>query len=229
MGYLINDNLIWIVNPKCASNSIENALLNSNLKLKKYFTPGKETLHAHIPLYDCLEQFGNNESICITRHWFERWLSALHYIWDVIEIYAEYTPIHKWEEVNNEIIYNIFDNEFLNKLHSFNDDSFLECFKKLLKNDTKNIIDIHNQNVGIVGTLISEKYYKSNQKCTYEFDIKNIDKFASFIENKFGEKLIIEKKNQSTKRPNKIIINDELKQFVWDKFEKRFEKRNELI
>ena len=36
MSYLINDNLIWIMTPKCASFSIERALLRSNLKLKKY-------------------------------------------------------------------------------------------------------------------------------------------------------------------------------------------------
>ena len=47
-----------------------------------------------------------------------------------------------------------------------------------------------------------------------------------FIENRFGEKLIIENKNVSTKRPNKIIVNEEFKYFVWERFEKVFEKRN---
>ena len=80
-----------------------------------------------------------------------------------------------------------------------------------------------------MATLISEKYFKNNQKCTYEFDIKDIAKFVSFIEEKFGEKLLIETFNSSPKRKNKIIVNNELKQFVWDSFEKRFEKRNQLI
>ena len=35
MGYLINDNLIWVITPKCASYSIEKALQKSNLKLKQ--------------------------------------------------------------------------------------------------------------------------------------------------------------------------------------------------
>jgi hypothetical protein len=78
-------------------------------------------------------------------------------------------------------------------------------------------------------TFISQKFWKSNQKCTYEFDIKEIDKFAEFIENRFGEKLIMENINKSTKRTNKMIIDNELKSFVWDNFEKRFEKRNQLI
>ena len=43
------------------------------------------------------------------------------------------------------------------------------------------------------------------------------------------QRLIIEKIHASTKRPNKIVINDELKSFVWEKFEKIFEKRNQLI
>jgi hypothetical protein len=81
----------------------------------------------------------------------------------------------------------------------------------------------------IATTLISEKYWKSNRNCTYEFDLKDLDKFVNFIENRFSEKLVINKINKSTKRPNKIVINDELKAFVWDNFEKRFEKRNELI
>ena len=76
---------------------------------------------------------------------------------------------------------------------------------------------------------MSERFWKSNQKCTYEFDIKEVDKFTNFIENRFGEKLIIENNNVSTKRPNKIILNEELKSFVWEKFEKPFEKRNQLI
>ena len=228
MGYLINDNLIWIVTPKCASFSIENSLLNSNLKLKKYFSPGKETLHIHTPLNDCLDYFGNKESICITRDWFDKWLSALNYIWYNIEIRMQYTPFCKWEDVDNAVIYKIFNDEFVNELHLFNYDSFLKCFKKLLKSDTTEM-NIPMENVGIMGTLISESYWKSNQKCTYEFDIKQLDEVVSFIEDRFGEKLIIEKKNVSRKRPNKIVINDELKQFVWEKFEKRFEKRNELI
>ena len=78
-------------------------------------------------------------------------------------------------------------------------------------------------------TLISQKHILSNKKCTYEFDIKELDKFVDFIEKKFGEKLILQQSNQSTKRKNKIIINDEFKQWVWDNFEKRFEKRNTLI
>jgi hypothetical protein len=49
------------------------------------------------------------------------------------------------------------------------------------------------------------------------------------MEQRFGEKLTVSTINNSSKRPNKIVINDELKSFVWEKFEKIFEKRNQLI
>ena len=47
-----------------------------------------------------------------------------------------------------------------------------------------------------MATIVPERFWKSNQKCTYEFNIKEVDKFTNFIENRFGEKLIIEKKNE---------------------------------
>jgi hypothetical protein len=229
MGYLINDNLIWIMNPKCASNSIESALLNSNLKLRRFNEHFKKDRHIHASLNQCLNVFGKKESVCINRNWFEKWLSALNFIWDNIEAHKEFTPICKWKDINNEVIYNIFDNEFINILYSLEEDSTKKCFLKLLKSDTTYNIDVHERIFGIVGTLIPDTYWKSNQKCTHEFDIRELDKFVKFIEDKFGEKLIIEKKNTSTKRLNNIIVNDELKSFVWEKFEKRFEKRNQLI
>jgi hypothetical protein len=226
MAYLINDNLIWISTPKCASFSIEAALLNSNLKLKKYSEHFSRGLHIHPPLNSCLDQFGIKESVCITRDWFARWLSSLNFIWDMIELSTEYTPICKWEDLNNEVIYNIFNEEFVNKLHSENDDNYLECYLKLLKNNTELV---PKEIYGTIATIVSERFWKSNQKCTYEFDIKELDKFTKFIENRFGEKLQLDIINSSTKRPNKIIVNEELKSFVWEKFEKRFEKRNQLI
>jgi hypothetical protein len=229
MGYLINDDLIWVITPKCASNSIETALLNSNLNLKKYNKYYEQHMHMHIPLNDCFNMFGKKESVCITRDWFEKWLSSLNFIWDMIELHTEYEPLCKWEDVDNETIYSVFNNEFVNKLYSLNDVSNNECFLKLLKVNDKNIVDVPKETNGIVVTLISENYWKSDQKCTYEFDIKELGKFVNFIERRFGEKLVIERENTSTKRPNKIIVNDELKNFVWEKFEKKFKKRNELI
>ena len=231
MGYLINDNLIWVMTPKSASYSIESALFNSNLKLKKYNEFFNKNKHIHKSLNDCLEYFGNKESVCITRNWFDRWMSSLNFIWDIIEYGTPFEPICKWENLDNNTIYKMFDIEFINTLHSESENDYEKAFLSFLKNKEEDIFKLKNADevLTIVGTLISEKFWKSNKKCTYEFDITELDKFVDFIENRFGERLVLEQINKSTKRLNKIIINDELKSFVWEKFEKPFEKRNHLI
>jgi len=228
MSHLINNELIWVSIPKCASYSIELALLNSNLKIKKFIT-STDIGHHHIPLNQCISKFGNKETICITRDWFSKWLSSLNFIWDVIEFRTEFTSKCKWEEMDNDFIYNIFNTDFLNHLHYTTENGYKKCFSMLLKNNEEDLLNVPYNITSTIGTLISEKYYKSNQKCTYEFDIKEIDKFVNFIENRFGEKLQIENVNVSTKRLNKIIINDELKNFIWNNFEKRYEKINKII
>ena len=108
MSHLINNELIWISNPRCASNSIETALRNSKLKLETY-DPNDMLSHYHVPLNHCLETWGKKESICITRDWLSKWLSSLNYIWDTIEFYSNHTPICKWEDIDNEFIYKTFN------------------------------------------------------------------------------------------------------------------------
>ena len=226
MSHLINNELIWISTPKCASFSIETALRKSKLKLEMYDL-NDMSKHYHPPLNECLLIWGNKETICINRDWVDRWLSALNFIWDKIEFESEYTPIRKWKDIDNKFLYKSFDTDFLNDLHLVDSDygGLQRCFLKLVKEGYDPLKNVPH----IMITLVSQKFFKSNKKCTYEFDIKEIDKFVDFIENRFGERLIIKNTNQSTKRPNKIIINDELKSFIWENFEKRFEKRNELI
>lgn len=226
MSHLINNNLIWISIPKCASYSIEQAIRNSKLNLE-IFEPNNKTLHFHIPVNQCLERWGDKETVCINRDWFSRWLSALNFVWDNIELESEYTPICKWEDIDNNYIYKTFDTDFLNKLHWISNDytGWKSCWFKLVKENSDSTLHIR----GAVDTLLSQKFFKSNKKCTYEFDISEIDKFVDFIENRFGERLIIDHTNKTSKRKNKMVINDELKQWVWDNFEKRFDKRNVLI
>jgi hypothetical protein len=230
MGYLINDNLIWVITPRCASNSVETALINSNLKSKKYNNIFNQERHIHVSLDKCLDYFGKKETVCITRDWFERWMSALNFIWDKIEYQTPFEPICKWEDLNNDIIYNLFDSNFISDLHYITEDGFKKCFFKFLKTEKEKVLKITPDStiVGIPCTLVSEKFWKSNKKCTYEFDITELNKFVDFIENKFGERLLIEKLHTSTKRESKITVNDELKSFVWNNFEKIFEKRKQL-
>ena len=66
-------------------------------------------------------------------------------------------------------------------------------------------------------------------KCTYEFDITEFDKFNDFMFYKFGTKINIDKINESKNEKSKIIVDDKLKEWVWDKFEKRFKKQSQLI
>jgi hypothetical protein len=233
MSHLINNELIWVSIPKCASFSVEEALRKSKLKLE-FIDENDRTSHYHTPLNRCLDQWGRKESICITRDWLSRWLSALNYVWDQIEFECEYyTPIRKWVDIDNEYIFKTFDTNFLNELHLISDavgrygksSGLKSCWFKLV-NEEPNPSELMSPGID---TLISQIFYKSNKKCTYEFDITEIDKFTDFIEDRFGERLIINHTNKTSKRPNKIIVNDELKSFIWDNFEKRFEKKNILI
>jgi len=236
MSYLINDELIWIMTPKCASYSIENSLKKSNLKIESYNPPStifNVGHHNHHTLNSSITRFGKKETICITRDWFSKWFSALDYIFTQIEFGTNYEPIIKWEDIDNDCIYKLFDDKFINDLHTILDENINNCFIKLLK-PSYLLSDIIKENDFIdkknsVSMLISNKFWLSNQKCTYEFDIKELDKFVDLIEQKFGEKLIIHFDNVSSHRPNRIIKNDELKNWVWDKFEKPFEKNNNLI
>jgi hypothetical protein len=235
MSYLINDELIWICTPKCASVSIELALKNSNLKIEPFVDSEK---HSHIPVIESLNRFGKKETICITRNWFSKWLSALNQIWKQSNLNPiEYRPTVEWKDVDNNFIYETFNDEFINDLHNLNKENIINCYGKLLKKDLSSFLLDDRElfemgdmsDMGAILTLISNRVWSDGQKCTYEFDINEIDKFTNFIEDRFGERLIIGTYNKSSDTSSKIIINDELKQWVWDKFEKRFEKRNQLI
>lgn len=250
MSLLINNQLIWVSIPKCASYSIETSLLKSNLYIKKWgavVSPKyseirkKDKLfsyHIHVPINELYDEFGKKETVCITRDWFSKWLSALNFIWDNFEQKIKNIDlICSWEELDNKIIYQIMDNEFFNNLSSIlvygnvspNDNNLFKCASHFFKNKKDMELIENKEYLGYTSTLISEKFWKSNNKCTYEFDISELDKFVELIQKKFDEKIQIEKTNPSSKRPNKLILNDELKNFVWKNFEAIYEKTDKLI
>lgn len=223
MSILIKNDLIWVAIPKCASMSIEDALLKSKLDIKRHsYSIKSEPLHTHIGVHKLKEEFGNKETICIKRDWFEKWLSAIQFCFETIIPSDGNSPIKKWEDIDNDFIYSIFTDEFVNLLYSEKNDSLNECYSRLILNGK---ITEKNR----LSALFSQNYWKENNKCTYEFDIREMDKFADFIENKFGERLEIHKINENPKTKSKLILNDELKNFVWEKFEKRFNKKNYLL
>jgi stress-induced morphogen len=230
MSLLINNELIWVSIPKCASFSIEQALLNSNLDIKQHSAAIKnKERHTHIALHILKQEFGNKKSICIKRDWFQRWLSSLQYILENIKIDED--AIRNWEDVDNQFIYDIFTDEFSNTFHSLKITAEGICYNKFLKNQKEiNRFDKNSSfHMQKLSTLFSQNHWKENNKCDYEFNIDEMDKFTDFIEERFGEKLIINKLNSNPKTKSKIIINDELKSFVWDKFEKRYNKKNYLL
>jgi len=233
MGFLINNDLIWISIPKCASTSIQDALENSNLDIKKhkdYFLLPKK--HLHIPLVNLNEEFGIKETICIKRDWFDKWLSALETIWLAIK-HREHTPIIEWEEIDNDFLYKTFDTEFLNNLHS--SENIELCNFSIMKNYKS----LPNDTIrGLTSLLKSQNYWKNNETCTYEFDITEMDKFTDFIKNRYGVDIELPNTNpkdkllevtNSKKTKSKIIVNDEFKKWVWDSFEKRYQKGTTLI
>ena len=227
MSLLINNDLIWISVPKCASISIEHALINADLDIKllsEYrYSHRTDLVHGHYRKSQLFDEFGIKETVCINRDWIDRWVSALEFIWGRI-LYANLTPIINWNEVDNQFIYKTFDIDFSKKLYYT--DQYDELYKKLINNPN---VEINTNFLGVLSTLVSHNYWKENQPCTHEFDIKEIHKFEKFIQKRYGVSFNLEHLNSTPKIKNKIEINDELKNHVWNVFEKPFEKRKTLI
>lgn len=223
MSMLINDDLIWVAIPKCASMSIEESLLNSKLNIKRHsYAIKNEPNHTHVPVNDLKKEFGDKKTICIKRDWFEKWLSALQFCFETTIIKDGNEPILEWKNITNNFIYDTFTDEYVNLLYSNEKSSLNECYSRLIKNKKSN-------EENRLSALFSQNYWKENNKCDHEFDIKEMNEFVDFIENRFGERLVIHKINENPKTKSKLIINDELKSFVWEKFEKRFNKKNYLL
>lgn len=236
MGLLINNELIWISIPRCASVSIERALLNSNLNIKKLsMDVTYEKAHMHFQKSVLYEEFGIHKTICIKRDWFSKWISSLYQLFIWLDRTKIYTPIIQWEDIDNDFIYNTFDTDFANAIYKKDTTNWDIAFLRIIKEKSiKEKVYDSNGNImpnviGLLSVLLSQQFYKENKPADYEFDISELDKFSNFIYDKFGERLNIERLNERKNIPNKIIIDDKLKQWVWDKFEKPFEKRNTLI
>lgn len=232
MCICINNDLIWVSIPRCASTSIEKALLQSKLNLKHYAygTQRNYKKHTHIKLSYLYQKFGIKETVCIKRDYFERWLSGLRHIW---VMYDELNIPLKipFEKINNDFIYQTFTDHYIQEIYSMGKNYPLvrlhTGYSLVDKTKLKNI-KIPNgffpENV-----LRSQLYETDGKKCTYEFDINEIEKFENFIKNKYNTDFKLEKINTSNYIPNQIIIDDKLKNWVWDKFEKPFIKSNKII
>jgi hypothetical protein len=244
MSLLINNDLIWLSIPRNASHSIESSFLNSNLNIKLcegYFQHKKYTnnslnnseiqltKHLHFRLERCIKEFGHKDTICIERDYASRWVSGL------IQLFKELADFGvtfrtKLEDVDNEFIYNLFDENTIKSINTCQEENLIDFIQKLIKNGTENIIIEKFRFLWIV--LVSQNYWKSNKPCTYQFNINELDKFKMFIKDRYDVDIIIPKLNttiDSKFNKNKIILDDKLRNWIWDNFEKPFIRTNNLI
>lgn len=241
MSICINNDLIWVSVPRCASTSIENSILNSSLTINHHnFGIAIEyPKHIHVKLSDLYVNFGKMETVVIKRNYFDRWMSALQHIWYMYEINGTGISV-KWENLDNDFIYNNFTKEYIDSIYSiagieneltkYEDIIKIRDIKKSIvykftKNVPKNIDHTFNPLI----LLLSQSYWVDNNKCTYEFNIDEIDKFEEFMCDKYEIDFKVDRINKSNPIKNNIVKDDKLKKWVFDNFEKRFETRNQLI
>jgi hypothetical protein len=226
MSLCINNDLIWVSIPKCASTSTEHAFYNSGLDITHIYFENKKVIdkHIHFQIDYLYNKFGVKETVCIKRDYFERWLSALVFLWEYLES-KNITPIVPWEEIDNNTIYEIFNKDYIDRMHNSNPDDIVDLDRHFLKDkEQKDIVYF-----GLHLIFCSQMYWVNNKKCTYEFDITEIDKFEKFISDRYSIDFKIPSLNKTIKNPNKIVPDEKLKKWVFDNFEKRFISRNSLI
>ena len=235
MSICINNDLIWISVPKCASMSVEKAIMSQNdvnyvhiNEINPHLSGLKER-HLHINVDTLKEYFGELETVRIKRDWLDRWLSSFEYIWVSIKRNG-LTPKYNYHEIDNEFIYKTFTKDFVNKLYLIDDNyDNLKSLYTLFINET--IDDLNDANIVYTGlrTLCSQNFWTNNEKVTYEFDMENISEFERFISNRYNIDFKIGHINKGEKMTNKIIIDDELRNFIWTNFEDSFVRKNKLI
>jgi hypothetical protein len=227
--------------PRCASTSIESAILNSPITINhyRYGASTKYPQHVHIELPKLYKKFGKIETIVVKRNYFDRWISALQQTWYTHEINGIQLSV-KWEDIDNDFIYKNFSKNYVDSIYSiigmendslkYNDIIKLrEVKKSIIYKFAKNIPKSIDYTYNPLLMLLSQSYWVDNNKCTYEFDIDEIDKFEKFMCNRYEIDFKVDRINKSNPIKNNIVKDDKLKKWVFDNFEKRFEPRNQLI
>jgi hypothetical protein len=243
MSLLINDKLIWVSIPKNASYSIEESLINSNLKInhssvfysikKINESIGSDRIpHPHVELEKLKVEFGNKETFCIKREIGDRFKASIEFIFSTIINENKHTPIIPISEIDNNFIYSFFNLENINNLFDTSlqqQKSWFQTYNKLIKEDLK-FSDVYYDTYQNLGTLLPQNFFTNSKKCTYEFDISNLDEYVLFMKDKFNVNIKVKKINRSTnKNESNIENNTEFKNWVFDNFEKRFEVNNKKI
>lgn len=224
MSICINNDLIWVAIPRCAIYSVQTALLNSDLNIKLYSeyerdfkTLHDSDMHAHFKVNTLKNEFGDKETICVKRNWIERWVSGFEHIFNYLHKLGYSTKISP-QDIDNNYIYNTVNNEFVNLLYG----DTIKIFE-ILSNDK---FDMEFYNDGMFRIILSQNFWKLNKPCTYEFDINELDKMQEFLKKRYNTDVTIPKLNSTPKVMNKIVINDDLKNWIWDLFERRYTVNN---
>jgi hypothetical protein len=146
----------------------------------------------------------------------------------------------KWEDLNNDFIYENFTKDYVNSIHStFIKENGLIKYKDVVERRefnnsiiyrfAKNIPKRIDYNFNPLLMLVSQSHWVDNNKCTYEFNIDEIDKFEEFICNRYEIDFKVDKINKSNPTKSNIIKDEKLRKWVFEMFEKRFQKRNSII
>ena len=120
MSLCIDNELIWVSIPRCASVSIEKSLSNSQLNIRYYKKSMffDKDIHLHIQLKTLYDYFGLKESVCIKRDFVDRWLSGLEHWWWTMSI-TGLEPIIPFNEIDNNFIYTHFTDEMIDKMYVY--------------------------------------------------------------------------------------------------------------
>ena len=219
---LIDKRLIYVATPKTATQSIKAAIIASGIPFEEFHTNlVPEDTHYHVPLSEMISKWGMKESFCLERDWFERWCSGFTYIIYGYLHYDNLEPKFRLEDVDNNFIYETFTSDFVNTLYS-PDKKDLRKIQQVFLHNTDKL-----EHPGRVKVLCSSNFWKSGKKCTYEFKMKENAVVERFFESTFNCEFKIPVLNDTKshfKLPN-VKLNDELKSFVFERFEKRFHNR----
>lgn len=241
--FFIEKKFILLNNPRCASHTTENAIINSSLSYQYLHLMGdlfnngyaicestnnvdfkrlsEKYEHLHVSLIDMYRSFGRHKSIGITRDYTDRFLSALKFLFSYLTN-NQFEMVVTPEEVDNDFIKKTINKDFINLLEKDLDNG------DLLKNRFVKINETTPDPSKFSRTLMilnSNMWLTSGEKLTYEFDISELDKFKHFIENEFNKEIIISKErlnnSDTIKFPN-LIVNQDLRDYIWETIEKKY-------
>lgn len=237
--FLLDEDLILLNVPRCASYTTELSIIKSSIKyryastqnfkvvshysttLEDFYRNTEHLPHGHFRLYECYKLFGNRNSISITRDYFDKFLSSLTFFYELMN-YS--TTTLNTEAITEDFIKAKFNSDFVN---------VIENKPEELHNTLLSILNIDDSNLSIKlskSLLIfnSIKWWQCNEKVKYEFDINELDKFKAFIENRYNTEVVISHENKSNKDtafPN-LIVSDQLRSYIWKTFEKKYHTKS---